>query len=208
MLYSEIAVTDEYIFWIDKSSQNKECKSIYRYDFATKDIMEIVTDIYEDSSENVVCYDNRITVYENKGNDYVVSVYDFSGRKRYFFESDDRIYNAICNSKMCVWINDGEEGLRNTTIVINDLINNKKYKLEKEHFVKIALIENQLLINDRELFSVLLGENKEKCVTVPENIGLVKIIKVDTYGNVSFIRIDDTAVTFDNNPIIGVNVIK
>lgn len=210
-MMGKIAVTNDYIFWIDEEKESGETKAVYRYDFSTKSTTSIISGISEDSSNDIVSYDNRITIYENKAEESIVSVYDFNGNIRYRFESSGKISNAVSNSKMCVWVNKKTsiDDYEDYEIIIYDIHNDKKYKLDKELDESIALLDNHLIITtDDELLSYKLGDDKEKCITAPDGNGMTKIINVDAYGNVSYIRIDITGGIHSEDTAIRVNVIN
>ena len=207
-LINKIVVTDKYVLWIDDGSEIENSQSVYRYDFDTKATVEIIKGISMSSSKNVVSYNNALTIYENKEDESIISVYDYEGVKIYQFQSKGEILEAICDLKMCVWINSEIDG-EGYEINVLDIRDNKKYKLEKDIIESIALYNNYLVLTtDNQLFSYSLGDTKEKCITAPNGNELYKYIYTDAYGNIGYICKDVIGRIFYEKDIVSVNIIK
>ena len=168
-----VKLTEKYIFWL---MENDNGRNIYRYSLDSEEITEIISGINaEGLSYNALeCNDGRITIFESGKDISQIIVYDYEGALLHSFEATGTVYGAICNSKMCIWVQDSQRGDNTFCAKVYDISKDVVYEINKDLY-NVPAIQSDYLIDNvayaQGVISWRLGDDKMKQVSLPNGKG-------------------------------------
>jgi hypothetical protein len=163
----DVKLTDKYIFW--SSNENNQMKyyeySLYRYDFETKETLELTKNDMHNAFFNIEASQEVITICEHNGKSTFIKGYDFDGRLKYNYENKGYFFDAYCNSYGVVW-------LRNTEVFFYDAKSGKIYNLG--YADSVTLIADCIITSKGYdgIYSYKIGNDTQKCIVKGEKDGM------------------------------------
>ena len=176
----DVKLTDKYIFW--NSNENNQMKyyeySLYRYDFETKETLELTKNDMHNAFFSIEASQEVITICEHNGKSTFIKGYDFDGRLKYNYENKGYLLDAYCNSYGVVW-------LRNTEVFFYDAKSGKIYNLG--YADSVTLIADCIITSKGYdgIYSYKIGNDTQKCIVKGEKkyvSSLDVTLNGDVYG--------------------------
>ena len=176
----DVKLTDKYIFW--NSNENNQMKyyeySLYRYDFETKETLELTKNDMHNAFFSIEASQEVITICEHNGKSTFIKGYDFDGRLKYNYENKGYFFDAYCNSYGVVW-------LRNTEVFFYDAKSGKIYNLG--YADSVTLIADCIITSKGYdgIYSYKIGNDTQKCIVKGEKkyvSSLDVTLNGDVYG--------------------------
>lgn len=176
---TDIKLSDDYIFWTDKEADATNY-SVYRYDFETKNTVELIKTDSVLGKFDIELSQKIITVcsYDLSGDaiNTTVKGYNFEGKLLYNYDVYNDILNASCNSYGVVW-KSGKEVFF--------------YDAKSENIYNMGVADTYVLIADyiimnssfEGVYSYKLGDVMQKCIIKNPEISMVGL-NVDVNGDI------------------------
>lgn len=173
-------ITKDYIFWIGNEVEldGKERYSLYRYDFETKDTVELIKKEFLNDNFSIEVSQKVITVCSSAlERPTHIMGYDFDGNLLYNYETDGLVTSSYCNSYGVVW----RRGIE--AVLFYEAESGKIYNLG--YAPSIVLIGDCIVMGGSYggIYSYTIGSNIRKCVVKDENRAVVGL-DVDLNGDV------------------------
>ena len=165
----DIKLFDDYIFWTDKESDAINY-SVYRYDFDTKNTVELIKTDSMSGMFNIEPAQKIITVCSGKLSGDAVNTavkgYNFEGKLLYNYDIDYEVIDAYCNSYGVVW-----RGGRD--VFFYDAKSEKTYNMGRAD--TYVLISDYIIMNNgfEGVYSYKLRDAMQKCIIKNSEIYMV-----------------------------------
>lgn len=166
----DLWLSENYIFWKYNAKDNADYSSLYRYDFDSDEVTELVT-LPLRYPECQWYEDGLIALsYSRYSGVSTTLIYDENGNQKYSYEMIENSNREKCNSQIYVWIDNSE--YNQICIYVRDLESNQCYKLAQQGFHEYAILDDYVIFVDDGLKSYRMGDVSFKTILEGKVLGL------------------------------------